>query len=252
MSESIFAESKYPRYRDLIGNTPLIDITSMAEPNQHGVPVKVLGKAEFMNPGLSHKDRIISNILDKAEKAGKITPNSGSTLLAASSGNTGASLAMIGAMRGYNVVVITNAKCSTEKQDAIKMYGAKLLLAQAGQCYMQMELDMGAENPSWFMVNQYDNLDNQEAHFLTTGPEIYEQTSGTITHFVMGASTGGTISGTGKFLKSQNADIKVVLVDPVGSVLKGYQETGAIKPEDSKKFLVEGVGKNNVPGCLDV
>jgi cystathionine beta-synthase len=173
----------------------------MAEKNEHGVQVKVLGKAEFMNPGLSHKDRIITNIIDKAEKAGKIAPNMGNTLLAASSGNTGASLAMVGAMRGYKVVVITNAKCSTEKQDAIKMYGAKLLLAPAGKCYMQMELDLGKENPSWFMVNQYDNLDNPEAHYLTTGPEIYQQTNGTVTHFVMGASTGGTISGVGKYLK---------------------------------------------------
>ena len=151
MTDSIFEQASYPRYRDLIGKTPLLDLTAMAEKNEHGVPVKVLGKAEFMNPGLSHKDRIITNIIDKAEKAGRIVP--GHTLVAASSGNTGASLAMIGAMRGYKVVVITNAKCSTEKQDAIKMYGAKLLLAPAGKCYMQMELDLGKENPSWFMVN---------------------------------------------------------------------------------------------------
>ena len=123
----------------------------MAEKNEHGVQVKVLGKAEFMNPGLSHKDRIITNIIDKAEKAGKIAP--GHTLCAASSGNTGASLAMIGAMRGYHIVVITNAKCSTEKCDAIKMYGAKLLIAPEGKCYMQMEIDLGKENPSWFCVN---------------------------------------------------------------------------------------------------
>ena len=132
MLESNFAETKYPRFCELIGNTPLIDITAMAEPNIHGVNVKVLGKAEFMNPGLSHKDRVISHIISKAEKAGKITPNSGNTLLAGSSGNTGASLAMIGAMRGYNVVIITNAKCSTEKMDTIKMYGAKLILAEEG------------------------------------------------------------------------------------------------------------------------
>lgn len=167
-------ESSYPRYRDLIGNTPLLDLTSMMEPNVHGVQVRVLGKAEFMNPGLSHKDRIVTNIIDKAEQCGKLKPRSGMTLLAASSGNTGASVAMIGAMRGYNTVIITNAKCSTEKQDAIKMYGAKLILSKPGQCYMQMELDLAAENPSWYSINQYDNLDNPEAHYLTTGPEIYE------------------------------------------------------------------------------
>ena len=114
----------------MVGNTPLVDLTAMAEPNKHGVSVKVLGKAEFLNPGLSHKDRIISHILDKAEKAGHIKPKSGNVLVAASSGNTGASLSMIGAMRGYKVVIITNDKCSIEKQDAIKMYGAKLLLAR--------------------------------------------------------------------------------------------------------------------------
>ena len=108
-------DSSYPRYKDLIGNTPLIDLTPMMEANKHGVQVRVLGKAEFMNPGLSHKDRIVSNIIDKAEQAGKIKPRCGMTLLAASSGNTGASVAMIGAMRGYNTVIITNAKCSKEK-----------------------------------------------------------------------------------------------------------------------------------------
>ena len=241
---------KYPRLRELIGNTPLLDITSMMpRPNKHGVKVQVLGKAEFMNPGLSHKDRIITNILDKAEKAGKIKP--GSVLLAASSGNTGSSLSMIAAMRGYKAVVITNDKCSRETQDAIRMYGARLIVAKPGQDYMKMELEYGKENPSWFMVNQYDNLDNPEAHYKTTGPEIYEQTNGTITHFVMGASTGGTISGVGKYLKEKNQDVKVVLVDPVGSVLKGYQETGLVIPAHKKKYFVEGVGKGSVPGAYD-
>lgn len=132
------------------------------------------------------------------------------------------------------------------------MYGANLLLSKPGQCYMQMEIDLAKENPSWYSINQYDNLDNPEAHYLTTGPEIYEQTNKTITHFVMGASTGGTISGVGKYLKSQDPSIEIVMVDPVGSVLKGFQETGVINPADNKKFLVEGVGKNNIPGALDV
>jgi len=229
-----------------------VDLTPMMKPNVHGVEVTVLGKCEFMNPGLSHKDRIVVNMLDKAEAAGKIKQHSGCTLVAASSGNTGASVAMIGAMRGYRCVIITNDKCSVEKQDAIKMYGAELLVVPKGVCYMQKEIDLAAENPTWYPVNQYDNLDNPEAHYLGTGPEIYEQTNQTVTHFIMGASTGGTISGVGKYLKEQDKSIEIVLVDPIGSVLAGYKETGAIVEGDSKKYFTEGVGKNNIPGALDV
>lgn len=219
--------------------------------NKHGVTdITILGKAEFMNPGLSHKDRIVKNIIDKAEEAGALTH--GMTLLAASSGNTGASVAMLGAMRGYQVVIITNAKCSEEKQSAIRMYGAELIIARPDQDYMKMELEMAEENKKWFSVNQYENQANPEAHYLSTGPEIYEQTGGNITHFVMSASTGGTISGVGKYLKEKNTEVEIALVDPIGSVLKNFKETGLVDLAFKGKVLVEGAGKSSVPGAMDI
>jgi len=243
---SIFTQKdNFPRYYDLIGDTPLIDLTSLANPKVPGV--RVLGKAEFLNPGFSHKDRIVRSIFAKAEAAGKLKP--GMTIVAASSGNTGASVAMISAMRGYECTIITNSKCSKEKCDSIKAYGARLMIAKEGQCYMQMETDLAQKNPDWFSVNQYDNLDNPEGHYTSTGPEIWAQTGGKVTHFVMGGSTGGTISGVGKYLKEQNPAAKIILADPIGSIFTNYFKTGELGK--GKSFLVEGVGKANIPGCLD-
>lgn len=237
---------QYPRAFDLVGNTPLIDLTALCPDAAPGV--QVLGKAEFMNPGFSHKDRIIRNILTKAEEEGRLYK--GMTVVCASSGNTGASCAMLCSMRGYRCVVITSRKCSKEKCDSIKAYGAELLISGPGQDYMQMEADLAEQNPTWFSVNQYDNLDNPEAHFKTTGPEIYKQTCGTVTHFVMAGSTGGTISGVGGYLKRVKPSVNIVLADPVGSVFTNYFRTGEIGV--GEKFLVEGVGKANLPGCLDM
>ena len=156
---------QYLRQRDMIGNTPMIDISAMANPKVPGVVV--LGKAEFMNPGFSMKDRIVQHIFSCAEERGLL--KSGMTVVSASSGNTGASVAMISAMRGYKAVIITNAKCSKEKCDAIKAYGAELLVVGSGVDYMQKETDLAIENPSWFSVNQYDNLANPEGHYRGTG-----------------------------------------------------------------------------------
>eukprot|EP00092_Neocalanus_flemingeri_P020508 GFUD01022215.1.p1 GENE.GFUD01022215.1~~GFUD01022215.1.p1 ORF type:complete len:379 (-),score=110.49 GFUD01022215.1:100-1236(-) len=242
---------KIQRYQDLIGSTPLVDITSLANPKVPGV--KVLGKCEFLNPGFSMKDRIVKNIFDKAEQNGLLQP--GWTVVAASSGNTGAAVAMLAAMRGYKAVITTSPKCSEEKVASIKAYGAELIMSPPGlsedhpESYMNMAKQLAKENAGWFDVNQYDNLDNPEGHFRTLGPEIWEQTVGRVTHFVAGGSTGGTITGTGKFLKAKNPNIKCVLADPMGSIFHEYFMSQKLtKP---KKFLVEGVGKGSIPGCMD-
>lgn len=241
-----------PRYENLIGKTPMIDITSLVK-NPKSPGIKVYAKCEFMNPGFSMKDRIIRNIFDKAEECGNL--KKGGTVVAASSGNTGAAVAMLAAMRGYKAVITTSPKCSQEKIDTIKAYGAELYLSPSGvsddhpDSYMNMAKRMAEENEGWFDVNQYDNLDNPEGHFKTMGPEIWEQTGGTVTHFVAGGSTGGTISGTGKYLKSQNPNVKAILADPYGSIFYDYFMSGKHgKPE---KFHVEGVGKGSIPGCMD-
>ena len=236
---------EYPKALDLIGSTPLVDITNVCVPGHPNT--KILGKCEFLNPGYSMKDRIIKNIFDMAEASGKLKP--GMTVVAASSGNTGCSVALMCAIKGYKAVVITNKKCSEEKCASIRAYGAELIVSEDGKCYMEMETDLAKRNPNWFSVNQYDNLDNPAAHFKTTGPEIWDQTKGTVTHFVAAGSTGGTISGIGGYLKSKSQDTTVVLADPLGSIFAGYKSNGKIG--SSKSFLVEGVGKNNIPGAMN-
>jgi cysteine synthase len=246
-------QPQYKRFSDLIGNTPLIDLTALAAPKVDGV--KVLAKAEFMNPGLSIKDRIIRNIIDQAEASGRLKP--GMTIIAASSGNTGAALAMISAMRGYKAIVTTNRKCSAEKMNAIRAYGAELIVTPDGvgidspDHYMNVPQVYTAADPDkYFDIDQYDNLKNPEAYYKTLAPEIWEQTCGTITHFVAGASTGGTISGTGRYLKERNPAIQCVMPDPVGSIFKQFYDTGHY--DKAKKYLIEGVGKDTVPGALDI
>jgi len=242
---------KVCRYEDLIGSTPLVDISRLANPKVDGI--KVLAKCEFFNPGFSMKDRIVKNIFDKAEEAGLLKP--GGTVVAASSGNTGAAVAMLAAMRGYKAVITTSPKCSEEKMSSIRAYGAKLIISKSGlpeshpESYMNLAVKLAEENEGWFDVNQYDNLDNPDGHFRTLGPEIWEQTVGRVTHFVAGGSTGGTISGTGRFLKEKNPDVKCILADPKGSIF--YDFFISQKTVPAKKFLVEGVGKGSIPGCMD-
>eukprot|EP00924_Labyrinthula_sp_SR-Ha-C_P010053 maker-scaffold_40-snap-gene-0.8-mRNA-1 protein AED:0.00 eAED:0.00 QI:111/1/1/1/1/1/3/270/706 len=240
--------------KDLIGNTPLVNLSHLVD-NKHGKFVELYAKVEFFNPGFSIKDRIISNILGKAVREGRLTP--GMTVVAASSGNTGAATAMFCAAEGYPCIITTSPKCSKEKMDSIKAYGAKLIVspphAKEGQPdhYMNLARDLALTDPTkYFDVDQYDNLDNPEAHELTLAKEIWEQTNGRVTTFVAGGSTGGTISGTSRGLKKKNSNIKAVFADPVGSVLHQYiQKRNTIK---AGKFLVEGVGKGSLPGCMDI
>jgi cysteine synthase len=236
----------YPTYEELIGKTQVVDITRMLPPAVAAKGVKLLGKCEFLNPGFSMKDRIARQIFDQAESSGALKP--GGTVVAASSGNTGAAVAMIGAMRGYEVVILTNDKCSQEKQDSIKAYGAELIVVGKDKDYMEEANVLSAKN-GWFDVNQYDNHANSLAHELTLGPEIWEQTGGAITHFVAGGSTGGTVTGVGRALKKLKPEVQIILADPIGSVFEPFFRTNDLVKQG--KFLVEGVGKGNIPGVMD-
>jgi len=242
---------KYPQYVDLVGKTPMLDLTKFAR--ACGLPATsktiLLGKAEFFNPSFSMKDRPMKFIIEQAVADGKLKP--GMTILAASSGNLGASAAMLGSIYGFDCTIITDQKCSQEKKDAITAYGAKLIVADPTQNYMEMELELATAQPEkYFSVDQYENLRNPFAHFHSTGADVFEQTSGTVTHFVAGASTGGTISGVGGYLKRENPCTKVILADPFGSVFTPMIETGEMITPG--KFLVEGVGKQNIPGAMDI
>jgi len=250
----------YKRYQALVGNTPIVDLSHLVATNNlpadfhEQVSIKVLAKVEYMNPGFSMKDRIVNEILNDAEYRGLLKP--GGTIVAASSGNTGAATAMMAAMRGYKAIITTSPKCSQEKMDSIRAYGATLLVSKPGakegepDHYMRMADIMAEQNPSWFNINQYDNTRNPKAHYNTLGPEIWNQTNGTVTHFIAGGSTGGTISGVGKYLKEQtDSRCEVILADPVGSIFSEHFRTG--KHGKPRKFLTEGVGKGNIPGCLN-
>jgi cystathionine beta-synthase len=235
-----------PRYESLIGCTPTVDLSSLLPAAVAAKGVQLVGKCEFLNPGFSMKDRIVRQILDDAEERGLL--QQGGTLVAASSGNTGASCAMVAAMRGFHAVIVTNSKCSAEKCASIQAYGAELIVVDAGVDYMAHANDLAKEH-GWFDVNQYENHQNSKAHELTLGPQLWEQTSGQITHFVAGGSTGGTITGCGRALKARNPRIEVVLADPQGSIFAEYFRTGEVVEQE--KFLVEGVGKGNIPGVID-
>lgn len=235
------------------GGTPLIDLSSLADLPEG---VKVLGKAEFANPSGSIKDRIVEFILDEYERSGRLVRHSGQTIVAASSGNTAAALAMFSAMRGYRCKLITNRKCSSEKVQQLHAYGADVIVTASGvpvdspEHYQNVELRLVQENPSWLGLNQYDNPLNPEAYYQTLGPELWEQTEGKITHLVAAGSTGGTISGTARFLKEINPNVEVVMPDPHGSIFyEKWAHDRLVKPG---KFEVEGVGKDSIPAALNL
>lgn len=232
-----------------IGNTPLVEVQGLTS----NPDVTIMMKCEFMNPGKSIKDRIALHIVNEAERTGKLLP--GGTVVAASSGNTGAAIALLCKHRGYTAKVITSAKCSKEKVDALRTYGAETLVAPSGvpadhpDHYQNVELSICKENPSFFGVNQYDNQLNPEAYYLSLGPEIYEGTEGQISHLFAAASTGGTVSGIGRYLKKMNPNIQVVCPDPIGSIFFEYYTTGRLIEPQS--FQVEGVGKDSIPQAMN-
>ncbi len=232
-----------------IGNTPLVKLNKLAPPDGP----TILSKAEFLNPGGSVKDRMAIHIIEKAEKEGRLKP--GATIVENTSGNTGAGVALVAAVKGYKAVFTMPDKMSNEKIDLLKALGARVVItptdvpADSPQSYYETAKRIAAETPNSFYLNQYHNPDNIEAHYLLTGPEIYEQTDGKITHLVAGMGTGGTISGVGRYLKEKNPKIKVIGVDPEGSVFYDYfKKRKLVKPH---VYKVEGIGEDMLTGAMD-
>ncbi|MDC6351650.1 cysteine synthase family protein [Zeaxanthinibacter sp. PT1] len=236
---------------DLIGNTPLIRLNKIASPYKGDFYAKV----EAFNPGHSSKDRIASYIIQEAEKKGILTP--GSTIIETTSGNTGFSIAMVSIIKGYQCILAVSSKSSKDKIDMLRSMGAKVYVCPAHvsaddpRSYYQVAKRLHEETKGSIYINQYFNELNMEAHYQSTGPEIWEQTGGQITHLVACSGTGGTISGTARFLKEQNPNIRILGVDAFGSVLKKYHETGEFDAEEIYPYRIEGLGKNLIPDATD-
>ncbi len=235
----------YDNVLGLIGRTPLVKLNRMTR----GINATVLAKMENLNPGFSVKDRIGVSMIEAAEREGKLKP--GGTIVEATSGNTGIGLALAAAVKGYKCIFVMTDKASVEKSRYLKALGADVVItpvsAKPGtpDHYVSTAQRIAKETPNSFYPDQYSHPANPEAHYRTTGPEIWEQTEGKITHFVAGIGTGGTISGTGRFLKEQNPKVRVVGADPYGSIFKTYKETGKIV--ETTPYLVEGIGQEVVP-----
>lgn len=240
----------YDSILDLIGNTPLVRIHKL-NPNPR---VTLLAKLEYFNPGGSVKDRIGAAMIDRAEKKGWLTK--GGTIVEPTSGNTGTGLAMVAAIRGYKMIFVMPDKMSDEKRNLLRAYGAKVVItptavfAKDERSYYKVADRLEEEIHGAYQPNQYHNPANPDAHYKTTGPEIWEQTEGKITHFICGMGTGGTITGAGRYLKKKNPKIKVIGVDPVGSVFYEYFRTGKF-PTLTKTYKVEGVGEDFIPSTID-
>ncbi|HKV33334.1 MAG TPA: cysteine synthase [Pyrinomonadaceae bacterium] len=229
----------------LIGNTPLVKLNRLAR----GVKAQIFAKMENLNPGYSVKDRIGVSMIEAAEREGILKP--GGTVIEATSGNTGIGLALAAAVKGYKCIFVMTDKASVEKSRYLKALGADVVItpvsAKPGtpDHYVSTARRIATETPNSFYPDQYSNPFNPEAHYRTTGPELWRQTEGKITHFVAGLGTGGTISGTGRYLKEQNPTIKIIGADPYGSIFKSYKETG--KVVEATPYLVEGIGQEIVP-----
>ncbi|HVF41591.1 MAG TPA: pyridoxal-phosphate dependent enzyme [Pyrinomonadaceae bacterium] len=235
----------YENVLSLIGRTPLVRLNRLTE----GMRATVLAKMESLNPGYSVKDRIGVSMVDAAEREGVLKP--GGTIVEATSGNTGIGLALAAAVRGYRCIFVMTEKASVEKVRYLKALGADVVVVPASakpgtpDHYVETARRIARETPNSFYPDQYSNPNNPEAHYRTTGPELWEQTEGRITHFVSGLGTGGTISGTGRYLKEKNPAVRVVGADPYGSVFKTYKETG--RTHEATPYLVEGIGQEVVP-----
>ena len=241
----------YNSVLELIGNTPLVKLNRIVE----GIPGNFYAKVESFNPGHSTKDRIALYIIEEAESRGILKP--GDTIIETTSGNTGFSLAMVSIIKGYECVLAVSSKSSKDKIDTLKNMGAKVYVCPANvsaddpRSYYQVARRLHSEIKGSVYINQYFNELNIDAHYKSTGPEIWEQTGGQITHFVACSGTGGTISGTARYLKEQNPNIKVLGVDAFGSVLKKYHETREFDEKEIYPYRIEGLGKNLIPTATD-
>ena len=234
---------------DCVGNTPLVKLHKVT----HGLKATVYAKLEMFNAAGSVKDRVALNIIKKGEESGALKP--GGTIIEATSGNTGAGLAMVAAVRGYKTIFVLPDKQSEEKRAALRAWGARVVVtptnveADDPRSYYSVARRLVEETPNSFYANQYHNQDNPEAHYQSTGPELYDQLDGKFDVFVAGIGTGGTITGTGQYLKEKNPDIKVVGVDPVGSLYYDYVHTGQLT--EPHTYVLEGIGEDFLPSTMD-
>ncbi len=237
---------------ETVGNTPLIKLHRVLKE----IPALVLVKAEMFNPGLSTKDRIAVRIIEAAEQSGRV--HEGTTIIECTSGNTGIGLAMVSAVKGYKIICTVNDKQSKEKIQMLRSWGAEVIVCPANvkpedpRSNYSVAERLSKEMPNSYWVNQYDNIYNPLAHYETTGPEIWEQTDGLVTHLVGPTGTGGSLSGTARFLKEKNPDIQIWAVDAFGSVLKKYHETGVFDDNEIYEYSMEGVGREFIPSTLDL
>ena len=241
----------YNNILETIGNTPLVKLNTITK----GIPGTILAKIETTNPGNSIKDRMAVKMIDDAERSGKLKP--GGTIIEGTSGNTGMGLAMAAIIKGYKCIFTTTDKQSKEKVDALRAFGAEVIVCPTNvepedpRSYYSVSSRLEREVPNSWKPNQYDNLANTAAHYEQTGPEIWEQTEGKITHLVVGVGTGGTISGTGKYLKEKNPNIQVWGIDTYGSVFKKYKETGIFDKDEIYPYITEGIGEDFLPANVN-
>ncbi|MBP8916492.1 MAG: pyridoxal-phosphate dependent enzyme [Chitinophagales bacterium] len=237
---------------EAIGNTPLIKLNNIVK----DIPATVLAKVETFNPGNSIKDRMAIKMIEDAEKDGRLLP--GGTIIEGTSGNTGMGLAIGAIIKGYKCIFTTTDKQSIEKVNALKAFGAEVIVCPTDvdpedpRSYYSVSSRLIKEVPNSWKPNQYDNPSNTVAHYETTGPEIWDQTDGRITHFVAGVGTGGTISGTGKYLKEKNPDIKIYGIDTYGSIFKKLKETGILDKNEIYPYVTEGIGEDFLPQNVDM
>src|SRR6188768_1627340 len=236
---------------EAIGNTPMVRLNKVID----GIKATVYAKVETFNPGNSIKDRMALKMIEDAEKSGQLKP--GGTIIEGTSGNTGMGLAIAGIIKGYKCIFTTTDKQSKEKMDALRAFGAEVIVCPTNvepedpRSYYAVAARLNKEIKNSFYPNQYDNPSNAQANYEQTGPEIWDQTDGKITHFVVGVGTGGTICGTAKFLKEKNPNIKVWGIDVYGSVFKKYKETGIFDKNEIYPYITEGIGEDFLPQNVD-
>ena len=241
----------YNNILETIGNTPLVKLNKLTK----DIEATVLAKIETTNPGNSIKDRMALKMIEDAERSGKLKP--GGTIIEGTSGNTGMGLAIAAVCKGYKCIFTTTDKQSKEKVDALKAFGAEVIVCPTDvdpsdpRSYYSVSSRLERETPNSWKPNQYDNLSNSQAHYEQTGPEIWAQTEGKITHLVVGVGTGGTISGTAKYLKEQNPAIQIWGIDTYGSVFKKYKETGIFDEKEIYPYITEGIGEDFLPKNVD-
>lgn len=241
----------YNNILETIGNTPLVRLNKIVK----DIPATILAKIETTNPGNSIKDRMALKMIEDAERDGRLKP--GGTIIEGTSGNTGMGLAIAAVIKGYKCIFTSTDKQSKEKFDALRAFGAEVIVCPTNvepedpRSYYSVSSRLIKEVPNSWKPNQYDNLSNSQAHYEQTGPEIWEQTEGKITHLVVGVGTGGTISGTAKYLKEQNPNIQVLGIDTYGSVFKKYKETGIFDKGEIYPYITEGIGEDFLPENVD-